>query len=207
MSELSLAEMLSHVAQQPVDAKRITGLLTVAATTASLGHGPGVATVTDGVNSATLAWNSTAGKWIEVGQPEVAAVKTAGTATAGTAYAVNQQGAQIPFAAYLTLGLTLEIRLFANLQAGASSTAFAACIVATGNEAGAGTQDTTNQTSEVSTTSVTQVNKASGWNALNANIASADYIALSIGSKRSGVNNGQINSASTLQYRWTYTPS
>ncbi len=204
----SLAETLAHVAAQPVDGKRIKGLWVGATVATSLGRGsPGqVAMVTDGVNSVELAWNQSAGKWIEVGQAETAAYKTAATGTGGTSYAVNQQGLMIPFAAYLTLGLTLELRVLAYLSAGVSSTAFAAGMVATGNESGTQTTDNTHFTSEVSTTNTSLVYKASTWNALSG-VSSADYICLNIGAKRSGLNNGSIGAGTSMQYRWTYTPS
>lgn len=120
------------------------------------------------------------------------------TNTPGTSYSVLTRGPIIPWRP----GMTLQIRVVAWFHAGASSTAFAACRVTTGNLGGNITDDTT-ANGEVSTSSTGDTLQDSGWVSIDSSIVdAADYIGLNLASKRTGSNNGVLKTGTAVFFQW-----
>lgn len=133
------------------------------------------------------------------------AVTASTTTNDHAAYAIDFRGALLPFAPYLTFGLTLEVRVIANLNSGAASTTGVACLASTGPIGGTLTDDITNVSGEVSSAAAANVTEDSEWVILNTAVAVDDLIALNIGSKKlAGANSGNIRTNSTVHYHWTF---
>lgn len=152
------------------------------------------------VRTATSGWCST----------DLVACVHGNTSTpdTGTAYVVTDRGPLLPFADIIAAGLKLQVRVYAYLNAGASSTEFVACLPSYGSETGASTDYVATGTNEVSSSSTSPIfdsNKPYADLAAGAitAIASSDYVALNLGNKRAGANAGNIRAGSTLFYRYT----
>ncbi len=150
----------------------------------------------------SLVWDATLSKWVEEDADLMVSLISAATTTS-TSYTSMAAGPLMPHKIFTDAGLVLNARIQAQATAGASSSIQIACIVSTGNAAGALTLDTTNVTGSITTSSASPVLVDGGWTAISGSITPKDVCSLSIGAKRTGSNNGNANSGTALWMRWT----
>ncbi len=149
-----------------------------------------------------LKYDATLSKWVEEDSDLMVSLLAAASTTA-TTYTSAAAGPLMPHKVFTDAGLVLNARVQMNATAGASSSVQVACLVSTGNAAGALTLDATNVTGAATTSSATQVNVDGGWTAISGSITPKDVCSLSIGVKRTGTNNGTANAGTALWMRWT----
>lgn len=129
------------------------------------------------------------------------------TADTGTTYAVTTRGVWIPFAGLKAAGLNLEMQVSAVLNAGASSSEYAAGLVSYAAQNGAVTDYLTNGTGEVFTANAGASLMMGDWALLGIGaitaIGTTEYVELSLGNKRVGANAGNIRAGSALHFRLT----
>ncbi len=173
--------------------------------------GPGVTTAPAGGQGMALEAKATAPVSVVGSHSWFVAFTTQGGpyASAGTsysAYAPPSLGSTwtcwFPFREFHDNGIGLQIRLLVYLNAGSSSSMFAAAATIGVNSGGTTSTDTTNLTGEVSTSSGSSNFNDSGWVTLNESVTVTDYVAIVAALKRSGSNNGNMVSPSTILARY-----